>query len=54
VRHIKGQGQLCLGHVTVHTSKAADELPSQPFDEKSALNDSKMSHLLSRLFQFFF
>jgi hypothetical protein len=37
VRYIKGQGQLCLRHVTVHTSKASDELPSQPFDEKKPL-----------------
>jgi hypothetical protein len=36
-RYFKGQGQLCLGHVTVHTSKVADELPSQPFDEKKPL-----------------
>jgi hypothetical protein len=37
MHHVKGQGQLCLGHITVHTSKAADELPSQPFDEKQSL-----------------
>jgi hypothetical protein len=32
--HVKGQRQLYLGHVTVYTSKASDELPSQPFNEK--------------------
>jgi hypothetical protein len=61
-RHVKRHGQLCLGHVTIYISKAADELPNQILmknnplyiNDSNVLNDSSTTtqiqfHCLSRL-----